>query len=212
MIPNTVLGLALFAASLGPGYVYVRERAHRAARVDQSPIAEAVEMLVAGALAAVLSAMLVLAVSSFIGLIDENALAKDAGKYIVTEPLRGFGPILAYFALAYGVAWGFARAVHRGKPRTVDPAGTAWLSLLYNKRPKPTMPVLTVELQDGRRIVGVLESFTAQLEESRELGLAGPLFVRPWADAPLEPMEDDFLILREAEIRYISGRYVDAAK
>jgi hypothetical protein len=69
--------------------------------------------------------------------------------------------------------------------------------------------LLTVELKDGRRVVGVARSFTYEFADNRELALRSPLAVQLRADTPLIDSDDAFIVLRENEISSIAGRYVE---
>lgn len=45
-----------------------------------------------------------------------------------------------------------------------------WIDL-----PDPLSPILTVELKDGRKVVGALRGFTAERTDNRELALTRPI-------------------------------------
>lgn len=77
MIPSSILGVALVAAALGPGYVYVRVARQKRPRGSQSQAAELVEMLVIGALLSITSAGIILSGGKATGFLDTAALAKN---------------------------------------------------------------------------------------------------------------------------------------
>ncbi len=55
MIPDTVLGLLLFAASLGPGFLFMWELNRRAPRPDQTQLEQTAQMVLIGAFASLVS-------------------------------------------------------------------------------------------------------------------------------------------------------------
>ena len=118
--------------------------------------------------------------------------------------------MLGSFAVSCGLALLAARIVFAKRESVFEPGATTWRSLFFDKRP-PSKPlvVTTLELKDGRRLAGRIGSFTAELEDSRELGLVGPLFASPNGRARLEPMGGDFIVLREEQIATITGVYVE---
>lgn len=209
MVPSSFLGLILFAASLGPGFVYLRVAERKAPRAERSALAEAVEMLAIGSLASLAAALVVLIAGDLVGVLDTKQLSTRGANYFLDEPTRGLGSLLAAFALAYFAAWGAATLVHAGQEATNAPSGNAWQQAFrLNKASTKDVAVVTVELRDGRKVVGVLGHFTSELREGRELCVVAPIAVQAsGAGNPLTKTEDQFLVLREADVLYVSGRY-----
>ncbi|MGA8744326.1 MAG: DUF6338 family protein [Solirubrobacterales bacterium] len=208
MIPSSILGVALVAAALGPGYVYVRLARKKMPRGSQSQVGELVEMLVIGALFSVVAAGIVLSFSKASGFLDTNALADDFNSYLLTEPARSFTCLVAFYGLAYMAAWAVAALRHRGE-NDFKPDGSAWYQAFANGCPADSVPFLTVELNDGRWIAGAYKKATVERDENRELCLQRPLGIAAKAGAPMEDEpHDDFVLLREKEIRQIKGRYM----
>jgi len=208
VIPNSILGVALVAAALGPGYVYVRLVRKKKPRGSQSQVAELVEMLVIGALASVASAGVVLSLAKASGFLDVDALAKDFNSYLLTEPARSFTCLIAFYALAYLAAWTVATLQHRGES-DFRPDGSVWYQAFANGCPSDSIPFLTVELNDGRWIAGAYKKATVERDENRELCLQRPLGTAEVGGAPMrEERDEDFVLLREKEIRQIKGRYL----
>jgi Family of unknown function (DUF6338) len=208
VIPATLLGLALLAAALGPGYLYVRYASDRKPRRDQSPLQEMIEMLVIGGLAAVLSGSVILILGDATGWIDTSAIADNPGRYLVTEPARAFTGLLLFFGLAYAGAALAAHRRYRNEPKVSH--GAAWHEMFYERLPVKNkhVPLLTVELKDGRKITGAVHSFTRERDSNRELVLIPPMRVQPSPNAKMgDLLKDHFLILREEDILYIAGRY-----
>lgn len=207
MIGNSLVGLLLFAASLGPGYVYVRVAEQRHPRVQRSALVEAVEMVSLGGAFSVLSALLVLALGDAFHALDASALGLDANAYLFDHPARVLGSLTVFLALSYLGALGAAKLVHRESEAVFKPARHVWQEVFWWNRSSPTHETLTlVELRDGRRVAGPLAAFTSELDENREIALKAPIYTSG-LDGSMELLSDDFLTLREADVLYVSGRY-----
>jgi hypothetical protein len=208
VIPTSILGVALVAAALGPGYVYVRVAREKRPRGSQSQAAELVEMLVIGALLSVVSAGIVLSIGRATGYLDTGALARDFNAYLLGSPARTFSALIAFYAIAYLAAWGAASWKFRGAS-DFKPDGSAWYHTFATSCPPRSIPFLTIELNDGRWISGAYRKATVERDENRELCLQRPLGMAAHAGAPMLPESDDeFVVVREKEIRLIKGRYL----
>jgi hypothetical protein len=209
VIPGTLLGALFLASCLVPGFVFVRVAERRQAQTTRSAL-EAVELAGVGAATSLAAAMVVLGLTAqWWGILDSRALADDPGTYLLLHPFRGFGPLLATFALSCLLAWLAAQAVFIRHESVFEPGGSAWARVLWDDLPSSKHRVLlTVELKDGRRVIGVARSFTFEFADNRELALSRPLAVQLRADKPLIDSDDDFIVLRENEIESIAGRYV----
>jgi hypothetical protein len=206
VIPTTLAGLVLFMASLGPGYVYVRVAERRVSRPDRSPLLEAAELLVIGALTTTVISMLVILGAREIGLIDVDAARREGLGYLLLHPLRGFTTLTAIFVLSYLVAGLAALAVNRGRLPTQQP-GTVWGEVLG--RNKSTHDAIaTVELRDGRMLQGQLASYTLDTAaDGRELALQAPMRQRAGKHSPVQDLPDDYLVLREEDVLYVAITY-----
>lgn len=208
MIPNNLVGLVLFAASLGPGYVYVRVAERRDPRADRSALVEAVEMVSIGAMASLVGALVVLAVGDLTDLLKAQQIARDPTAYLVAEPVRGLSALLLLFALAYLLAWAAARAVHRRRAAAHVPGTTGWWEMFHRLRPSEDhLTFVIVELRDSRKVGGVLRSFTSQHDDNRELVLGRPIGVATTKNPKFVRTDDEFLIVREQDVLYVSGQY-----
>jgi len=88
VIPDSLVGLVLFAASLGSGYVYVCVAELRQPRQERSQLVEAAELVFIGAIASSLAALLVAFTAEATGFSDLDVLADDGSTYAVDHPLR----------------------------------------------------------------------------------------------------------------------------
>jgi hypothetical protein len=207
-VPDTLLGVVLFAASLGPGYVYVRIAETRNPRPSRSQLGEAIEMVVIGVVMSAAAAMVAIGIAQKIGLLDTEALVDDSVAYLVQHPFRGFGTFLFALILSYGAAAAASYVRFRKDPAVIRPGMTMWHAVFWSDRPsKKHEAIVTLELRTGGKVTGVLRGFTAEFEENREIALRAPLSYQPvGADKP-EPLSDKFLLFREEDIAYSAGRY-----
>ena len=163
-------------------------------------------MLVIGALASIGSAGVVLTIGEHFEILDTQELAKDFNAYLLTEPARGFGALVVFYGLAYGAAWGISKFRHRND-KNFNPDGSVWYQALATDCPDDAVPYLTVELADKRTVVGTYRQATVERDDNRELALGRPLGEAS-AAGDLRPLFDEFILLREADIRRIAGRYL----
>ncbi len=199
------------AACLVPGFVFLRVSEARNARPARSSLLEAVELAGIGAAASLISVTVVLAGARAWGILETTAFAAHPGTYLLQHPVRALGPALAVFHLSCLLAWFSALIAFAKQPRVFEPAGSTWARVFFKDRPPhATEVVVTVELRDGRRVAGRVHSYTAQLEDDRELALIGDLAAAT-GGAPLTRMDGDFLLVRESQIATITGRYFTPA-
>lgn len=206
MIPSTLVGLLLFAASLGPGYFYVRETERRVARAERSQLLEAVELVIISSLVTTIVSMLVLAGARTIGLIDTGVLLREGFAYLLLHPLRGLSVLVAIFGLSYGAAWAAAWAVHFRDWRSQRP-GSVWRHVLGRDK-KTHIAIATVELRDGRMVQGQVESYTLDPSaEPRELARRKPIRERLPGSIHEKVIDDDFLILGEKDFLCVATAF-----
>jgi hypothetical protein len=210
VIPGTLLGLVALAAALGPGYIYVRRAELHRGRPRQSQLGELVEMVVVGGGMSLLAAGAVLIAIDATGFVDTDALRADVGGYVLSEPARFFAAALAFYGLAYALAFVASMIVYRDSTAVIEPGATGWLRAMWVDLPdKMQSPVVTVELRDGRKIAGGLRSFTAAPEDNREIVLARPLVASAGPRGKGVPLNEDFVVLREDQIAVVSGLYLN---
>lgn len=205
MIPDTLLGLLLFAGTIGPGYVWVRVAEQRRPREQRSNILEAAELAFVGILTTGLSALVVLSVAdSWQGLgIDTRALAARGIDYLIEEPLPGLGTLLLVLGLSYGLAYGAARTRHQG-PSAVRPGLHAW-DVVFDVGNVETAVHATAELNDGRRFSGWVYAWDLGGDtERRDLALHKPISVKA-RGGQAQPLRDiHFITLRGEDIVWLS--------
>jgi Family of unknown function (DUF6338) len=152
VIPSTLLGLVLLAASIGPGYLWVRVAETRVPRSPRTQLLEVAELIIVGGLASTVSFLLVFSVASRRSWIDANAVARDATDYVLRHPTRGLGVVLAGLALAYLAAWGGAHLFYWRRPRIIAHGSSAWHRILVPDSER--VVYATVDLRDGTTVAG----------------------------------------------------------
>jgi hypothetical protein len=211
VIPSTLLGIIIFAASVGPGYLYVSIVDRYRPPVERTALRETAELVVIGALATTLGVAVALVLGDVTALLNNNKLAKMPGRYLVTEPLRGSGAMLVVLLISYGVAGVLSLWPNRGKNRVFS--DSAWWGTFERDLPDGHGLYTTVELKDGRTVTGAVRSFTAEAVsvEDREIVLAAPsnrpLLVRTPTGAT-SPLRESFVLLHGSDIAYIAGSYL----
>ena len=211
MIPGTLLGALFLAACLVPGFVFLRVGEAKRALPARSSLIEAVELAGVGAAVSLLSVMAILIAERPLDFLDTLALVDDPGRYLLLHPLRGLGPLLASFALSCLLAYLAALVFFARRQSVFEPAGSTWTRTFYENLPnrKSSQVFVTLEMTDGRRIGGYLDSFTFEHDDNRELALRAPLAAAVSASDPLKEMGGAFLIIREKQIATITGLYVE---
>jgi hypothetical protein len=165
-------------------------------------------MAVIGALLSSLAAMAAFAIARKSGLLDIEAFVRDVPKYLAQHPFRGFGTVLIGLVLSYGTAIGAAYLRHRSQEPVIHPGGTMWHKAFWLDRPSAGHDtVVTIELNDGPKVTGMLLGFTAEFEDNREIALAAPLAFQRSRNDPPQPLSDAFMVFRENDVAYVAGRY-----
>ena len=207
MIPDSLAGLLLFAASIGPGYVYIRVAERRRPRAERSQLLEAAELLVLGALITTVVAMLVVSVAQQVGLVDVATVHREGLDYLLLHPVRGFATLGAIFGLSYLGGGLVGWVAHLGEQASQQP-GTVWRDVFGQKK-ETNDAWATVELRDGRFLQGQVVSYTLDVSsDPRELALAAPLYQRRVGRTDVEQVSNtDFLVLREEDVLYVAVNY-----
>lgn len=210
MFPDTLLGLVVFAAGAGPGYLYVRLSQAREPRYERTTLEEAAEFVVFGALSSGIAVLLALVIGEATNLLNTRALADDPTRYIATEPLRSLVALVLVVGVSYGGVWLVTvKVLHRGKA-TISPGETAWYGVFHRMLPEEHGAYATVELRDGRAVAGLVIAYTPEPEDPREIVLSRPVDGSLWlrdAEGNTIELPDTFMVLQGADILAVSGRY-----
>jgi hypothetical protein len=211
VIPTTLLGLAVLAAGLGPGYLFVRVEERRRPRIERSQLLEVAELLFIGGLASTTAALAVLSVASHFEWIKTNQLANQGVRYVIRNPGPGLGGFLATLVIAYAGAWAAARLIYRRDPPSIY-GFSAWHRVLADE--PAIRPYATVGLTSGLAVAGDVSAYTvddAPLER-RELVLEGPLKIREPGETAYREVYDQYLVVNGSEIRTLSVTRYEAVE
>lgn len=213
MVPSTVVGVLVFVASVGPGYVYVKTADRWRPYAERTALRETAQIVVTGSIATVVGVVVALVLlGKHWHFIDLATLSRRPGNYIATNPGRAGVALAIVLLVSYGLAWLVARfAPGRGAEVFPD---SGWFAAFERRLPRGHAIRATVELVDGRRVTGLVQAFTAEQTpvDDRELTLTKSLssnmkVVLPPDSAETE-LNDQFIMLRGSDIRNISASYV----
>lgn len=215
MLPDTLLGLVVFAAGAGPGYLYVRLSQARQPRYERSTLEEAAEFVVFGALSSGIAVLLALTIGEATNLLDTAKLAEDLTRYVATEPLRSLTSLALVIGISYGGVWVVTTKLLHPGVANISPGETAWYGVFHRMLPEEHGVYATVELRDGRAVAGLVIAYTPEPDEPRELVLSRPVDGKLWVrdrDGNAVELPDTFIALQGADIAAISGRYTPKAQ
>ncbi len=119
MIPSTVVGLAIFTATLGPGYIFVRVEERRRPRIARTPLLEIAELLFIGTFSSGLATVVPLVALERLHRLDVAQLKTHPTKYLLAHPLSTLTIALGTLGLACTVAWALARLLFRAEPAAI---------------------------------------------------------------------------------------------
>lgn len=212
MIPNTLLGLLVLAASIGPGYVFVRVAELRNPRPSRSALLELAELVSVGGAASAIGLFLVLIVLRFtewVGAewVDVNALAREGTTYALEHPARGLLFLLAVIGTAYGLAYISAKWWYRDFPASLRNHST-WHELLDDENGSRRIYAF-IELRDGRQVKGYVHYYTVEQAPAadREIVLGTPVQIKAKWQADWQPLAADVAAIGGQEIVALSVRY-----
>lgn len=230
-MPETLGGLALFAALLVPGFVYLERRESRQAGQQLTSLRETGQILFASlASDAIVIGLLALVRAAAPGLTpDVGAFVRGGGAFgrthyreLLAWGIPSLGAACALAALAAvpprfvdGLA-GLLRfdpgsplrqeIGRRQRPRIVAESGWSAAFLAHPDR----VPCVGVTLQDDTYLFGGLFSWNPEIEETadRSLILAGPVVVRPPGDSETQPLDADAVVVSAEQIRFVTVSYL----
>jgi hypothetical protein len=211
VVPDALVGVIVFAASVGPGYLFLRLAERREPRHVRPPLQEAAELVVVGAVATAIAIAVVLTVANWLEFIHPAGIVRNGGNYFIEEPARSLVLLCGVLALSYGGVWVLAvQVIYRGIPGEIGPSDSGWWGVFNRDLPEDHGIYLRVERQDGSAVYGALRGFTVESEDPRELTLAAPVgqgILIEDAVGNVEEIDDQFMILRSEDIDVISGWY-----
>ena len=211
MVPSTLVGVIVFVASVGPGYLYVRIIERFRATAERTPLRELAEIVVTGSVATLIGTMSALVVGHATGFLSLRALSVHPGRYLIRHPGDTSLGLLLALSVSYGLA-ALVAARGPGRGARVYP-DSAWYAMFERRAPADHVNVATVELKDGRKLTGIVVAFTAEPTpvDDRELTLGGSVNDRIKFQAPgssdSADLLDDYIVLRGSEIASVALTY-----
>jgi Family of unknown function (DUF6338) len=213
VIPSTLLGLVVLAASIGPGYVWIRVAEARVPRGPRTQLLEIAELIVIGGLFSTIAFLGVLAFADWSGWIDTNALAAEGTDYVIRHTTRGLSVVVVGLAVAYAGAFAVARwIVYRKYRPRIGHGFSAWYSTLIPKDADHAA-YATVDLRDGTTVAGwVTQVTTGEVPVAeRDLVLRAepgkPLKVRPPSANTFVDSPDGAIVLNGSDVLTVSASY-----
>ncbi len=202
MIPDTVLGLVVVAAALGPGYVFVRIEERRRPRPNRSNLLETAELVVIGGIASTTAFTIVASVAARCRWLDETQLALNRTAYLLSHISRFALLLLLTLALSYSMTWVAAVLVFLRRPANIA-LYSGWDEVF--KQRTGVINYAIAGLDDGMAIAGdvVGHSVGDRPSDERELILANPELRAP-GDLVFRRAREPLVVLRGDRIRTLS--------
>jgi Family of unknown function (DUF6338) len=215
VIPSTLLGLVVLAASIGPGYVWVRVAETRVPRGPRTQLLEVAELIIIGGLASTLSFLRVFSFAGVTTWIDTDALATQGTDYAIRHPGRALSVVLVGLVVAYLGAFAVARwGVYRKYPSIITLGRSAWQTMLGPRGANADRGVYaTVDLREGTTIAGWVYQVTTDEVPPAERDLVllatrwKPLKIRPPHADRFVDSQDRAIIVNGADVLAISASF-----
>lgn len=209
-VPTNFVGLALFVVFITPGYLWVRIEERSRPRPDRSPLLELAELLMVGAVASLVAAVLVAELGSRVkSLLDVGDWigASDRGGVLRAHLAPAMNSLLLAVLIAHGAThsvatWWFSQSgtaqrvrFHRWlrrqvrmkppAPPRIQAAHTPWFDVFGSVDKTKELAVLTVVQEDGEVLTGLLRSYDVTAPAGgQDLALQAPLtYQRPGEQA-----------------------------
>lgn len=207
MIPTTALGFLVFAASVGPGFMYAQIAQQRRPRMGRSGLFEVAELVSIGGFTSAVAVLLGLLAADWTGWVLLDRLAADPTAYVIQHPARSLSFFLATLALSYAFAILVALVANYGRSKSITDA-PVWHDILSDED-RTRSVFATVELSDGRLIQGQVANFTVEDTsiEDRHLALAAPLQAKA-AAGQWTPLRSNRVLINARDIAVIDTTYV----
>lgn len=204
-----MLGLVVLAASIGPGYVWVRVAETRVPRGARTQLLEVAELIIIGGLFSTLGFLAVLSLAPWI---DTDALADQGFDYVIRHPTRSLSVVLVGLLVACAASYALARwGVYRNRPTIISHGESAWYGSLRPRPDKDRLTYATVDLRDGTSIAGWVGQVTTDEVPLAERDLAliatlgKPVKIRPPGAPRFWDSPDSAVILNGADVFCVSA-------
>jgi hypothetical protein len=216
VLPQNFAGLLLLAASICPGYWWIRVLEERKPRRDRTQLLEAAELLSIGGLFSAISFLLAFVFVDRANIISAQSFLNDTHRYAQHHAIRLAIVVLVTLVIANVAAFVAARVIYRGGSQIVHESG---LHRAVAEKPAHSRALVTAVLHDGTAISGWFHACTADpaSPDQQELVLvrieeAPPndraVRVRlPHADG-FAPLKDHCVVLSGAQLAATYVRFV----
>jgi len=206
-MPDSLFGLLLFLAGIGPGYVFLRVAERREPRQAGSVLLEFAELFVIGSATTAAASVVVLLLGGATHRFDLREWLAQGRAYVVDEPTRALAAVGAILLLSYLSAWVLARVLYKGRPASIRPEFSVWFQVFHVDERDPARAALrfaTVELKDGRRVGGYVYAYSVDPDtENREIALRAPIFAYAGSAGEPQLIPDEFLIIPSEQVVYV---------
>jgi hypothetical protein len=215
VIPASLLAVVAFAASIGPGYVWVSVAENRTPRRRRTQLLELAELVIVGGLASTIAFLIVATITSWAGWLDTKAIASGGTRYLLRHPTTGLSIIVAGLGLAYLGTYVIARVRYRGKPPIIEHGYSAWHRMLGHEPDRSAYA--TVDLRDGTTITGWVYLCTVDDVPPAERDLvlmaaSKPIKIRPAGSDRFFDSPDRAILLNGADVLSVSAYYYAATR
>lgn len=214
MFPDSIAAVLGFLLAVAPGLVFEAVREHRRPTAERSAFREASEVALASLVFGALAVGILLGVRAIRPTLlpDPQEWLRLGSRYAVDHLGQVAVAIGGWVLLASLVAYAAARASSRQTEARIDPYTTGWFEVFRRRRPKGTLPMALVRLDDRSEYVGeVIYYDTNLITAEREIVLGPPLWHRNAEQVQLEPLppEDEWrrVVLPGARITAVWVRY-----
>jgi hypothetical protein len=211
VILQTLASLVILAATAAPGRVFESRVDKRKPRHFRSTFAEYVELVMIGATTTLVAVVIVVLLGGALGGLDLSQLLPHPKQYVDDEPWRvALGAAVA-LALSFLIAYLAPLLIANNASHTEGWSyydRSIWLRTFEDDRPKDKGVAIAARLKAGTDVIGTLTGFTPVEAEDREMRLQ-QLSVGEPGKTPVPLTHDAFMVLRESEISFMIGEYVD---
>jgi hypothetical protein len=209
VILQTIVSLVILAVTAAPGRVFERRVDERSPRQFRSTFAEYVELIIIGATTTLFAVITVVLLGGLLGELDLGDLLNHPPDYVKEEPWRVAIGVVVAILLSFVIAdvvprWRYPKS--KSKDKSSYRQHTIWYDAFEKERPTEKSVSVSIELQDGLQLSGVLVGFSPTEGDDRELMLRPVVMMRPGLEAVALP-EDQFILLRENQVKFLLGEY-----
>lgn len=208
MIPTDPLGLIVFVAAAGPGFVFRRTAARRVVASPSSSLGEALEMAFVGCMCTAVAGAIIVSSTAVVAWFDPHRLLAGGGSraYVVENPIRGASVVVGSLVLASAIAYLAARITYR-QSATIRPGSVLQRAVAIESLAGNADAYASVELADGRVFHGGIGVFSSDPQAGDDrIGLTAPVTVVPRGGQP-QVLPATLVVVDAATATYVAIQY-----